>query len=387
MNSLELLELLKAVIHSHQVLIYARKRKKWFIRERKMPFQRVLCFMLDMRTTNLKTRLNAFFQQHGGEPISQQAFSELRAKFNHSPFETMLRTLVEKEYSGEYVLSTWNDYHLLSVDDSYLQLPRVKELERVFGLRDNSTYPHAGISVLFDVLHGWVLDPIITDAHMNECTQFEKHMNFLSRELPDIAKKTIFLCDRGYLQDLFQQMQERGFMFVARCASHFVNPVNTASIGDSVVVLHLPADEEGNGVSVRVIKFFLNNGDIETLATNLFDVPMDDIIELYTLRWGVETMYFKFKRELCIEKFSGKSASNIRQDLWASMVLLNSVAVFQKEADLAVSDCQKDTSPNYEYRASTSDLVITFRDRLILTALCGDSGEFLECNAYEYNMD
>jgi hypothetical protein len=271
--------------------------------------------MLDMRTTTLQTRLNAFFQHHGGKPISQQAFSKLRAKFNHSPFETMLRTLVKKEYSGEYVLSTWNAYHLLSVDGSYLQLPRVTELRKVFGLRDSSTCPHAGISVLFDVLHGWVLDPIITDARMNERTQFEKHMDFLFRELPDIAKKTIFLCDRGYpSQNLFQQMQEKGFMFVARCASHFIKPVNTAPMGDSIVVLHPPAGEVGNGVSVRVIKFFLNNGNIETLVTNLFDVPMDDIIELYTLRWGIETMYFKLKKELCIEKFSGETANSIRQD-------------------------------------------------------------------------
>jgi hypothetical protein len=49
--------------------------------------------------------------------------SKLRAKFNHTPFETMLRTLVKKEYSGEYVLSTWHDYHLLSVDGSYSCLP------------------------------------------------------------------------------------------------------------------------------------------------------------------------------------------------------------------------------------------------------------------------
>jgi hypothetical protein len=202
---------------------------------------------------------------------------------------------------------------------------------------------------------------------MNERIQFEKHIDFLLRELPDIAKKTIFLCDRGYpSRNLFQQMQEKGFMFVARCASQFVKPVNTAPMGDSVVVL-------SNGVSVRIIKFFLTNGNIETLATNLVDMPMDDIIELYTLRWGIETMYFKLKTELCIEKFSGESANSIRQDFWASMVLLNSVAVFQKEADLEVFERQKDKSPKYEYRARTSDLIVTLRDRLIFTVLCGNS--------------
>jgi hypothetical protein len=135
-------------------------------------------------------------------------------------------------------------------------------------------------------------------------------------------------------------------------------------LGDSLVTLK-------NGVSVRIIKFELNNGEIETLATNLFDLDMQDIIEIYTLRWGIETMYFKFKQELCVEKFSGKTANSIRQDFWASMVLLNSVAVFQHEADEAVATLQKNKTIKHVNKARSSDLIITLRNRFIFAALCG----------------
>jgi len=53
------------------------------------------------------------------------------------------------------------------------------------------------------------------------------------------------------------------------------------------------------------------------------------------------------------------------------MVLLNSVAVFQHEADQAVKERQKDKSLKHENRARTSDLIITLRDRFIFAALCG----------------
>ena len=366
MMSLGLLDYLTNVIDSNETLETARLRREAFTRNRSMPFSNALYFMLDMRTTTLQTRLNAFFKHNGGgEPISQQAFSKLRANFDHSPFEKIVRGLVKEEYSGKHPLTTWNGYHLLGVDGSYMQLPRVEDLRWEFGVRGADICPMAGTSVLFDVLHGWALDPILTDAYMNEREQLEKHMDFLCRELPDVATKTILLIDRGYpSKDLFKKLQESCFKFVARCKKGFAKATSEVPLGDSVITLK-------NGVSVRIIKFELENGGIETLATNIPDLPASAIIELYALRWGIETMYFKLKQELCVEKFSGKTANSIRQDFWTSMVLLNSVAVFQKEADNAVKERQKNNPPKHEYHARTSDLIITLRDRFIFAALCG----------------
>jgi len=322
MLSLNLLDYIIKVIKSGETLETARLRENAFTRERSMPFPNALSFMLDMRTTTLQTRLNAFFKYNGGgEPISQQAFSKLRANFDHSPFEKIVRGLVKEEYSGNYPLTVWtparaggcadqgwNGYHLLGVDGSYLQLPCVEDLRWEFGVRGADICPMAGVSVLFDVLHGWALDPVLTDAYMNEREQLEKHMEFLSEELPEVAKKTILLIDRGYpSKDLFKKMQDSSFKFVARCKSGFSKTVDELPLGDSSVTLK-------NGVSVRIVKFELENGEIETLATNLHDLTMDAVIELYALRWGIETMYFKLKQELCIEKFSGNTANSIRQD-------------------------------------------------------------------------
>jgi len=367
MINLEMLEMLSQISHDQKTLDVARLKENAFTRNRNMSFPDALSFLLDMRKTTLQTRLNIFFKNiKGGNPISQQSFSELRMNFDHSPFETMVRELVKKEYSGQYKLPLWNGYHVFGIDGSCLQLPRVDALREEYGTRGRgSSCPCAGISVLYDVLHGWTIDPIITKSDMNEREECEKHIQYLCGQLPHIAGNSIVLIDRGYpSQDLLEKLQCSGLKFLARCSSQFVLEINAAPIGDSTVTLK-------NGISVRVIKIPLPSGEIETLVTNLLELPEALFVELYSLRWGIETNYFKLKRELCVEKFSGKTGNSIRQDFWASMVLLNAVAVFQQEADEAVKQRQKDKIIKNVNRARTSDLIITLRDRFIFAVLCG----------------
>jgi hypothetical protein len=367
MKNSAMIEKLTFITHEQETLDAARLKETSFTRKRGMPFPDAISFMLDMRKTTLQTRLNLYFEKvKEGNPISQQAFSELRMNFDHSPFEKMVRELVKDEYSGEYDLPHWNGYHVFAIDGSCLQLPRVNGLREEFGVRGRGgTCPCTGISVLYDVLHGWAIDPAIAGANMNEREECGKHIAFLCQRLPHIVKNSILTLDRGYPSlDLLEKLQKSGLKFIARCNSQFLSEINNAPMGDSIAVLK-------GGLPVRVFKFELPSGEIETLVTNLFELPESCLPELYALRWGIETAYFRLKREICVEKFSGKTPNSIRQDFWASMVLLNAVAVFQKEADEAVCVRQKDKPLKHTNRARTSDLIITLRDRFIFASLCG----------------
>jgi len=192
MIALELLDYQKHIANNPLTLDYSRFHPNSFTRNRGMPFPSALSFMLDMRKTTLQTRLNLFFEHKGGDPISQQAFSKLRMKFDHSPFEKMTRGLVKKEYSGQYELPLWYGYHVFGIDGSFLQLPRENALRNEYGVRGRGGMcPCAGISILFDVLHGWVVDPSITRADRNEREECVKHAQYLCRELPHVAKNSI----------------------------------------------------------------------------------------------------------------------------------------------------------------------------------------------------
>jgi len=75
------------------------------------------------------------------------------------------------------------------------------------------------------------------------------------------------------------------------------------------------------------------------------------------------------KDELCVEKFSGKSVNSVLQDFWASMFLLNSVALIQAEADAKIRKRHADKNNKLQYKARTSNLIVSLRDEFIFAAL------------------
>ena len=183
MKIFQAFRVLRCIIDDPLTLINSRFSEKHFTRNRKMPFCDVLRFFFDMKKTTLQTRLNDFFKGTS-KNMSEQAFSKARNLFDHSPFETMVRELVKEEYSNPNHLPKWNGYHLLAVDGSYLQLPKNQKLKEAFGTRGNDDCVSAGISVLYDLLTGWAIDPAITHSDMNERKECDKHIDYLSRELP-----------------------------------------------------------------------------------------------------------------------------------------------------------------------------------------------------------
>jgi hypothetical protein len=367
-KSIQVMKRHRELANDPELLEASRLHEKAFTRKRKggMGFTEAVSFMLDMSKTTLQARLNRFYHQvKGGTPISQPAFTKLRAQFDHTPFEVMVRDMVEEEYSGKYALPKWKGFHLLAVDGSYLQLPTAEGLAEEFGVRGGSGQPSAGASTLYDVLHGWAIDPIITHTNMNERTQLGNHVRYLCDRLPDIAQSTLLLLDRGYpSQDVFALLAGQGLRFCARCKNDFSKDVRCAPMGSNVVTLK-------NGLAVRVVKFLLDSGEVETLATDLFDLPEDEFPALYAMRWGIETMYGQLKQKIGVEKFSGKTPNSIRQDFWASMVMLDTAAVFQNEADEMIAARQKTKNNKHFYRARTSDLLVIMRDRFIFATLCG----------------
>jgi hypothetical protein len=350
-------------------LEFARKSKMNFSRKRKLGFVECLYLMLDMKKTALQNRLSNFMDATGGETVSQQAFCQARDKFNHLPFEMMVRDIVCEEYSGKYRLPLWYGMHVFAVDGSYLQLPKTEELRQEFGTRgpkaEGGEVAEAGISVLYDVFHGFVINPIIMGSDMNERNLMCDHLAYCQEMMPHVAANCVYTIDRGYpSMALFERICQSGGHFVAKCKSDFCEATQNAPLGDSAVTLK-------NGLKIRVIKFKLpHNGDIVTLATDLFDIPAEEIIELYHRRWGIETMYNRMKNVICVEKFSGRTPNSIRQDFWACMVLMLIMAVLEHEANEKIK-AQHNPQNKYEYHINYAQLAVSMRDEFIMRVLLG----------------
>ena len=113
----------------------------------------------------------------------------------------------------------------------------------------------------------------------------------------------------------------------------------------------------------------METGAEEILLTNLFDEDCSVFPELYAKRWGIETAYGILKNRLCAESFSGHTVNTVLQDLWASMVLMNLVAVLRDEADIQVQQKRSKKSNKHVYAPNTGALIVSLRDEFIFCCL------------------
>ena len=62
-----------------------------------------------------------------------------------------------------------------------------------------------------------------------------------------------------------------------------------------------------------------------TLSVNNLDnsFTINDLAELYRLRWGIETCFFCLKSHQMLGTFSGYSKQVILQDIWANLLFYN----------------------------------------------------------------
>jgi len=76
------------------------------------------------------------------------------------------------------------------------------------------------------------------------------------------------------------------------------------------------------------------------LLTTLTDVeaaPCDEIIDLYTQRWSIETAFREMKTVLNLERFHARKAEHVRQEIAAALIWMALVAVVHHEVEAAMT--------------------------------------------------
>ena len=126
------------------------------------------------------------------------------------------------------------------------------------------------------------------------------------------------------------------------------------------------------GIKVKVVKFALPSGEIETLITDLLEMKEADLKELYFLRWPVEIKYDIVKNKLELPNFTGQSVNVLYQDFWISMLLANAAAVAKAEADEKIQEQRKETHNRYEYQANVNNIIASLRNRFADAVFCGN---------------
>ena len=169
-------------INDPEFLNSARNRPQYFTRKRKMPFNQIMLFMLNLIKSSAQTCLDRFFELLGHEDVhmTQQSFSEARQKIRWEAFQDLFKTIVDHIYTGFY--RTWHGYRVSAIDGSKVQVPDDQTLKDHFGtMGKGSTAATAQASALYDVFNNILMDAQIVPIKTDERELAARHIDALWR--------------------------------------------------------------------------------------------------------------------------------------------------------------------------------------------------------------
>lgn len=329
-------------------------QKSDFSRNRKLPFENVVALILNFPKRSLSIEIREFFNfiLEPEKCCTKGAFSLQRAKLQPDFFMVWNQLLVELFYHYyDNKIKLWKGLRLLAVDGSTNYMFSMPDVVKYFGTVSNNhegvKIPIARVLQIHDVLNGLILWGGLFPYKFSE-------REILSRNISQLPYDSIALFDRGFPSFSLMYLlmnQERPIHFVMRCRKDFnkqVSEFSNSKKNDTIITLK-PGYKainqlKENGfivtseteIRVRLIKFKLASGEMEILITNLYDqnlYTLNELQNLYFLRWKTETSFGTQKNQLQMEVFSGHTVVSILQDYHASIFLFNLQEVIEKQSD------------------------------------------------------
>lgn len=320
-----------------------KQRHRWsekaFLRDRALPFALVLVLILRKSVKSLQNVVNEAMTWLDEAPVTASAYCQARYKLKHTAFiELNQKAIVDTLYSDGRYRKFWG-FRLLAVDGSKLILPDSEDVREEFGTiawaagknaERQGERPYAMASVLYDVLNRVALDARLGRADAYEVDLAVEH-------LAHMRAGDVLTMDRNYPSYwMLSELTQRRHAFVIRCSAASFGAVRSMLKGegaDNQVVTLTPCAAQTPliraldlpmSLTVRLVRVILSTGEYEVLVTSLLDdkiYPREGFLQLYGLRWGIETFYGLLKTRLELENFTGTGAEAVRQDFHATVYL------------------------------------------------------------------
>jgi len=180
---ISILEFIRNKILSDEFKNEYKMKENDFIRNRKLPFAKMILLMTKKGVKSLQNTLNEtekFLSNLIGEElttVSKSAYSKAREKLNYKAFIELSNDIRNMFYSHcEY--KRFRGFRLLGIDGSLVTLPCEEDIIKEFNTtsvvnqyKDKSkTIVQARVSVVYDLLNSIVVDAIITNSKTHEIT-------------------------------------------------------------------------------------------------------------------------------------------------------------------------------------------------------------------------
>ena len=338
--------------------LFTRNPEKDFSRIRKWSFREVMRFVISMEGKSLKDELLEHFH-FSEETPTNSSFNQRRAQILPEAFEFLFReftaiTSMEKLFRG---------YRLLACDGSDLCIAHNPQDETTYfqSTPDSRGFNQMHLNALYDLLSRTYVDTVIQPARQeNEkralCDMIDRYQG---------DSKVVFIADRGFESyNVFAHVIEKESFFLVRVK----DLESTGILSSEQMRAKLPADQESFDETVtiiltrkqtkdvkaspekyrflpvnstfdfldlysrqfyelklRILRFPISETVYECIITNLppEEFSLDDIRELYHMRWGIETSFRELKYAIGLTHFHSRKLDYIKQEIWARLILYN----------------------------------------------------------------
>lgn len=344
-----------------------------FTRKRKLTFIHLIVLITQGLTRAIQRELNSFYQKLQGSDFSIQevtkgAFTHARAKLKAEAFVELNSVGNESFYKNAPYL-TWNDFRLLAIDGSTLILPNHPSIEQEFGktyFGPNADSPRsaARISMLYDVLNYTTLDAQIGSYDTSERELAKKHLPLIK------SGEDLIIMDRGYAGfPMFYDLQQKGIDYCIRMREDWwkeeIGAMKETGEVDKIITVKGPQLFEmwpmklfHEELTCRVVIVELPTGGIEILVTSLLDqekYKYETFVKLYGTRWAIEEGFKFYKSRLQLEAFSGKTALAVKQDFYAKVFMMTTMAVAAFPIEEKLKKEQETSTRQHSYKVNRTN--------------------------------
>lgn len=272
-------------------------------------------------------------------PASEPAFTKARKRLPLDFFKMISDKVINyfrKQYADR---SGWKGFQVKIVDGVTLTLPESKELRSKFGSRKNqkskSSAPvQAKLVGLFYAFTGICEGFAIGSLRLGEKTGLLKVLALLKAG-------DLLIGDRGFVgYELFWAVIKSKADFLFRLKKD-VKPYRRKKIGpkDWLVVFKKPKNCRHVGlpeeITLRLIAYDIKGHRRTYFLTTLAEAEKytrEELINLYPVRWQIETRYNELKHMIKIEQLRSTSRDGIVKEIITHIILANLVRLIMIEA-------------------------------------------------------
>jgi len=369
--------------------MFSKKPGVFFSRDRKLPFSKVISFLLSMEGGSLTSELLKYFGC-SADIASSSAFVQQRSKIDDEAFPMLFKLFVKKTDTPKL----YKGLRIFAADGSDIQIPtNPNHPDSYFpGVNGQTAYNMLHLDAMYDLLrHTYVDASLVGQRKVNErntlCSMVDRSS----------LNNVLLIADRGYEGfHLMAHIQEKGWKFLIRVQDvlhsrgiaaglalpdedEFDLPIDLSLttkgsnevkrlckdrnkyryIPSTTAFDYLPKKNRKHGPTIfyalhfRIVRFKITEDTYETVITNLdpFAFPPKELKKLYNMRWGIETSFRELKYTVGLLHFHAKKVEYIYQEVFARLIMYNFTELVTSPVIIQKADCK------YAYKAKFSAAV------------------------------